>query len=61
MENQFLYLDIPEQLLTDLDNMFPEKCPTIEESERDIFFYAGKRALINWLKERREMQETKDV
>tara|TARA_B100001939_G_C16750826_1_gene533885 strand:+ start:229 stop:420 length:192 start_codon:yes stop_codon:yes gene_type:complete len=52
-----LFLDIPEQLVKDLDQLFPSTCPTIDMTEREIFMYAGKRAMVEWLMERRDMQE----
>ena len=52
-----LFLDIPEQLVKDLDRLFPSTCPTIDMTEREIFMYAGKRAMVEWLMERRDMQE----
>ena len=40
---------IPE-LIAKLDRDYPHKCPRIEESERAIFKYAGKRELVDTLK-----------
>jgi len=31
--------------------MLPEKCPDLDMSERDIFYYAGKRAVVRMLRE----------
>lgn len=39
-----------EQLIEMLDQLYPAKCPTIEESTKQIYFYAGKRDLIETLK-----------
>ena len=52
-----LLLDIPEQLVRDLDDLFPHKCPSIDMSEKEIWFYAGQREMVDWLIERREAQE----
>ena len=52
-----LLLDIPEQLVRDLDDLFPHKCPSISMSEKEIWFYAGQREIVDWLIERREAQE----
>ena len=56
-EKDELFLDIPEQLVKDLDKLFPSSCPSIDMTEREIFMYAGKRAMVEWLMERREIQE----
>lgn len=34
------------KLLHDLDRLFPERCPETDTADRDIWFYAGKRALV---------------
>lgn len=40
------------ELIDLLDQVFPHKCPKPNESERDIWMYAGKRELIDLLKDR---------
>ena len=44
-------LDAPltKELIDLLNELYPEKCPTLTQPERDIFFYAGQRALVNLL------------
>lgn len=32
-----------------LDDLVPDKCPTIEMTEREIWMYAGKRELVQKL------------
>jgi hypothetical protein len=32
-----------------LEELVPEKCPDLSMGERDIFFYAGQRALVRTL------------
>jgi hypothetical protein len=38
-----------EELVEKLDKEIPERCPTPSQAERDIWMYAGKRALVNHL------------
>lgn len=33
-----------------LDALFPERCPDIQDTERAIWMYAGKRALVRDLR-----------
>ena len=40
---------ISEPLLRKLQEMFPEKCPTIEMTEREIWIYSGQVKLVNML------------
>lgn len=37
---------LSRELLDDLDALFPERCPETNAADRDIWFYAGKRALV---------------
>jgi len=48
-------MDTP-RLIEELDRLFPEKCPSIDESEREIFRYAGKRELVVLLKTSLDLQ-----
>lgn len=36
-------------LIEALNAEFPHKCPSPAQSERDIWMYAGKRALVDYL------------
>jgi len=45
-------MDIPitaYDLILELNKRYPEKCPSISDTERSIWMYAGKRHLINEL------------
>lgn len=41
-------------LILELDEAIPHRCPSRNMQERDIWFYAGKRDLIDALKARLE-------
>jgi hypothetical protein len=46
-------------LLEELDRRFPDKCPEISFTDREIWFYAGQRSVVRLLKEKfREQNET---
>lgn len=47
------------ELLDDLDTLFPERCPETDTADRDIWFYAGKRALVRDLRQALRYQERK--
>lgn len=47
------------ELLDDLDTLFPERCPETNVADRDIWFYAGKRALVRDLRQALRYQERK--
>lgn len=40
---------IPKSLLDDLNKRFPPKCADLEWPDRMIWFYAGQRAVIDFL------------
>jgi hypothetical protein len=44
------------ELIEWLDNKIPAKCPNLDDTERYIFFYAGKRDLIDFLKREYDRQ-----
>lgn len=46
------------ELLDDLDRLFPERCPETDAADRDIWFYAGKRALVRDLRQALRRQES---
>lgn len=42
--------DLSPALVDALDALFPEKCPDIQDTERAIWMYAGKRELVRALR-----------
>lgn len=42
---------LTEDTLDDLNRAFPERCPSITDSEREIWMYAGKRELVRYLQQ----------
>ena len=52
---------IPGGLIEALERRFPDKCPDLADSERLIFFYAGKVELIRWMKTLQIQRQTKAV
>lgn len=40
---------VTKELVDFLEELIPERCPNLIESERDIFFYAGQRFLVKAL------------
>lgn len=39
-----------DDLIKDLDKLFPNQCADIKESERQIFFKSGQRSVVEFLK-----------
>ena len=40
---------IPNDLLEYLNKQYPERCPNVKQSERDIWRYVGARELVRHL------------
>lgn len=53
------------QLSTDLidylDEVFPERCPDLEQDEREIWFYAGARSVVKMLLAWRKSEQEDDL
>lgn len=49
-EKTLLDAPLSQELIDLLDELIPEKCPKLSDSERDIFHYAGMRQLVCMLK-----------
>jgi len=47
---------IPPELVAALDRLIPARCPSITDTDREIWFYAGKRGAVEWLKQQAELQ-----
>ena len=48
---------IPQGIVEELERRFPPKCPGIRDSEREIFHYAGKVSLVEWLRVQYDRQK----
>jgi len=38
-------------LIEKLDKLFPDKCPLLTDSDRDVWFKVGQRSVINYLQQ----------
>mgnify|MGYP000530016484 CR=1 FL=1 len=47
-------------LVDDLNEQFPHRCPDPKMTEREIWVYAGKRALVDHLLSRKQHTETNE-
>lgn len=54
---------IPEELLEELNKRFPDRCPSLLDDERLIWFKAGQRSVVDVLKDqhRRQKETSKSV
>ena len=47
---------IPKGLLDDLNKRFPDRCPDISWTDREVWFKAGQRSVIEFLNSAHERQ-----
>jgi hypothetical protein len=47
--NEYTLPFIPQDLLDDLNRRYPERCPEVDWSDRDIWIKAGERRVIRLL------------
>lgn len=50
-------LPLSEELVAGLEHLVPERCPAIDMSDRAIWLYSGKRALVKALRAAWERQK----
>jgi len=43
--------EISKNLIDRLEELIPERCPSITMSDREIWFYAGRRDIVRQLKQ----------
>ena len=41
---------IDEALINRLKELIPEKCPDLDEKDREIWYYSGQRSMVKMLK-----------
>lgn len=52
---------IPDDLLSTLNIKYPERCPDINDSERQVWFKAGQRSVIHMLNDQKRRQQEADA
>jgi hypothetical protein len=50
MDDDSLWPPVDEALLKKLEQTFPEKCPAITASDREIWAYVGSRSVVRVLR-----------
>ena len=50
MINEELWPQIDEELIRKLEEIYPDKCPSIETSDREIWRYGGQVELVRMLR-----------
>lgn len=48
---------VSQEFIKELDELFPERCPSKTDSDRDIWINVGRREMINFIKAAYQKQE----
>ena len=46
-----------EELIKVLDKIYPEKAPELKDNEKTVWFKAGQRSVVNWLRDLKTRSE----
>lgn len=57
MKNAYKCPVIKEELIKYLDGLFPDKCPELKETEKEVFYKAGQRSVVNHLLNQFKIQQ----
>jgi hypothetical protein len=49
MDNKVKIPIIKEELIKYLNSLFPDKCPDLKDSEKEIYYKSGQRSVVNHL------------
>ena len=50
-DNEIILPALSQDLINKLDKLFPDKCPLLTDSDRDVWFKVGQRSVINYLQQ----------
>ena len=46
-----------DELINVLDMIYPDRSPSLKDNEREVWFKAGQRSVVNWLKDLKKRSE----
>ena len=46
-----------EELIKVLNKIYPEKAPELKDNEKTVWFKAGQRSVVNWLRDLKTRSE----
>jgi hypothetical protein len=50
-DNEIILPALSQDLINKLDKLFPDRCPLLTDSDRDVWFKVGQRSVINYLQQ----------
>lgn len=61
MNDEIVLPALSQDLINKLDKLFPDKCPLLTDSEREVWYKVGQRSVINYLQQTYDDQLEQDI
>ena len=59
--NEAPFPDVPDTLIKELDRRFPERCPDMKWTDREVWFNAGARSIVRFLIEQQKRHNDRNT
>jgi hypothetical protein len=61
MNDEIVLPALSQDLINKLDKLFPDKCPLLTDTEREVWYKVGQRSVINYLQQTYDDQLEQDI
>jgi len=61
MNEEIVLPALSQDLINKLDKLFPDKCPLLTDTEREVWYKVGQRSVINYLQQTYDDQLEQDI
>ena len=61
MNDEIILPALSQELINKLDKLFPDKCPLLTDTEREVWYKVGQRSVINYLQQTYDDQLEQDI
>ena len=60
MDDKIDFPLLSDEIIDELDKLFPEQSADLQWTDREIFYKSGQRSVVRFLKEKRKLQINKE-
>ena len=61
MNDEIVLPALSQDLINKLDKLFPDKCPLLTDTDREVWYKVGQRSVINYLQQTYDDQLEQDI
>jgi len=61
MNDEIVLPALSQELINKLDKLFPDKCPLLTDTDREVWYKVGQRSVINYLQQTYDDQLEQDI